>query len=100
MARPEIESRREESSWTSGAQSSWEARCRHPQPATGLRVSARETVSSCCLESRTGNTKRLDFDPAPDITLVSSSAGIEGGAALWNLKQGPRQADFRWDVFR
>jgi len=47
-----------------------------------------------------GNTKRLDFEPAPDITLVSSSAGIEGGAALWNLKQGPRQADFRWDVFR
>jgi polyphosphate glucokinase len=47
-----------------------------------------------------GNTKRLDFEPASDITLVSSSAGIEGGAALWNLKQGPRQADFRWDVFR
>jgi len=37
-----------------------------------------------------GNTKRLDFEPAPDITLVSRSAGIEGGAALWNLKEAPR----------
>ena len=25
-----------------------------------------------------GNARRLDFKPAPDITLVSNSAGIEG----------------------
>jgi polyphosphate glucokinase len=37
-----------------------------------------------------GNTKRLDFEPAPDITLVSNRAGIEGGAALWSLKEGTR----------
>lgn len=37
-----------------------------------------------------GNTKRLDFEPAPDITLVSNSAGIEGGAALWKLKEATR----------
>jgi polyphosphate glucokinase len=30
-----------------------------------------------------GNAKRLDFEPAPDITLVSNRAGIESGAALW-----------------
>jgi polyphosphate glucokinase len=37
-----------------------------------------------------GNAKRLDFEPAPDITLVSNDAGIEGGAALWNLKEATR----------
>jgi len=37
-----------------------------------------------------GNTKRLDFEPAPDITLVSNGAGIEGGAALWKLKDAAR----------
>jgi hypothetical protein len=29
-----------------------------------------------------GNTKRLDFEPAPDITLISNGSGIEGGATL------------------
>jgi polyphosphate glucokinase len=37
-----------------------------------------------------GNTKRLDFELAPDITLVSHNAGIEGGAALWRLKEATR----------
>lgn len=37
-----------------------------------------------------GNTKRLDFDSAPDITLISNSAGIEGEAALWKLKEATR----------
>lgn len=37
-----------------------------------------------------GNTKRLDFKPAADITLVANRAGIAGGAALWNIKEATR----------
>src|SRR5437899_7719424 len=100
MARPETESRREESSWTSGAQSSWEARCRHPQSATGLRGSARETVSSCCLESpleaerfpgpakanhggyhQKQDTRRAQAEP-PQRVLEERQVPAEGAIAL------------------
>ena len=37
-----------------------------------------------------GNARRLDFKPAPDITLVSNDAGLEGGAALWTPKEARR----------
>ncbi len=30
-----------------------------------------------------GNAKKIDFEPDPDVTIVSNRAGIAGGAALW-----------------
>ena len=30
-----------------------------------------------------GNTRKIDFELDPDVTLVSNDAGISGGAALW-----------------
>jgi polyphosphate glucokinase len=30
-----------------------------------------------------GNAKKLDFELAPDVTVVSNEAGIRGGVALW-----------------
>ena len=30
-----------------------------------------------------GNTKKITFDPGPDVTIVSNEFGITGGVALW-----------------
>ena len=30
-----------------------------------------------------GNTKKIDFDPGPDVSIVSNKTGIFGGVALW-----------------
>jgi len=30
-----------------------------------------------------GNTKKIDFDPGPKVTIVSNDNGILGGVALW-----------------
>jgi polyphosphate glucokinase len=30
-----------------------------------------------------GNTKKITFDPGPDVTIVSNESGITGGVALW-----------------
>ena len=30
-----------------------------------------------------GNTKKINFDPGPNVTIVSNESGIFGGVALW-----------------
>jgi polyphosphate glucokinase len=30
-----------------------------------------------------GNAQKIEFDPDPDVTIVSNDAGIKGGVALW-----------------
>lgn len=32
-----------------------------------------------------GNTKKIDFKPPKNVSIVSNREGILGGAALWNL---------------
>ncbi len=39
-----------------------------------------------------GNAKKLDFEPAPDVTVVSNEAGLRGGVALWQTDRKPAQA--------
>src|SRR6266851_3984507 len=38
------------------------------------------------------NGKKLDFEPAPDVTVVSNEAGLRGGVALWQTDRKPAQA--------
>jgi polyphosphate glucokinase len=39
-----------------------------------------------------GNAKRIDFDPGPDVTIVSNDQGIRGGIALWRDEDEGRRA--------
>ena len=39
-----------------------------------------------------GNAKKLDFEPAPDVTVVSNEAGLRGGVALWQTDRTRAQA--------
>ncbi len=39
-----------------------------------------------------GNARRIDFEPDPDVTIVSNVAGIRGGIALWRDEDQNRRA--------
>lgn len=46
-------------------------------------VNVRSLTHFDCLYIGGGNAKKIDFEPDPDVKIISNEAGIRGGVALW-----------------